>query len=92
MENTELYNQEVYPGMTVRDAEMIDRLNAKNGWGLTRSSLEHMILKHKKARENGDFRTMSRIEYRLTDVNFHSECRLLRAGKYTEAMKTLKGW
>lgn len=29
---------------------------------------------------------MSMIEYRLTDINFHSECGLLANGKYDEAL------
>ena len=30
-----------------------------------------------------------RVEYRLTDCNFHKECALLRAGKYNEALTEL---
>lgn len=87
MRATELYNPKYYPGMTVADAERINRLNAKRGWGITNSSLMRLIRQHKKARSNEDARTMSVIEYRLTDINFHSECRLIHAGKYKEAIQ-----
>lgn len=83
MENSnELYDSEAFPGMTVGDANRINNLNRRNGYGLTRKELSRIIQKHKKARAAGDFRTMSMIEYRLTDVNYHIECGLLSAGKY----------
>lgn len=83
MENSnELYDSEAFPGMTVGDANRINNLNRRNGYGLTRKELSRIIQKHKKARAAGDFRTMSTIEYRLTDVNYHIECGLLSAGKY----------
>lgn len=88
MENSnELYNSEVFPGMTVGDANRIDNLNRRNGYGLTSKQLNRIIQQHKKARAAGDFRTMSMIEYRLTDINFHTECGLLSAGKYEDAQK-----
>ncbi len=83
MENSnELYDSEAFPGMTVGDANRINNLNRRNGYGLTRKELSRIIQKHKRARAAGDFRTMSMIEYRLTDVNYHIECGLLSAGKY----------
>lgn len=85
MENSnELYDSEAFPGMTVGDANRINNLNRRNGYGLTRKELSRIIQKHKKARAAGDFRTMSVVEYRLTDINYHTECRLLSAGKYEE--------
>lgn len=85
--SNELYNAEVFPGMTVGDANRIDNLNRRNGYGLTTKELSRIIQQHKKARAIGDFRAMSVIEYRLTDINYHTECRLLSAGKYEEAQK-----
>ena len=83
MQNSnELYDSEAFPGMTVGDANRINNLNRRNGYGLTRKELSRIIQKHKRARAAGDFRTMSMIEYRLTDVNYHIECGLLSAGKY----------
>lgn len=85
--SNELYNAEEFPGMTVGDANRIDNLNHRNDYGLTSNELSRIIQQHKKARAAGDFRTMSMIEYRLTDINYHTECRLLSAGKYEEAEK-----
>lgn len=84
--NGELYNEECYPGMTVRDAERMDNLNRKNHYGLSREELNKLIKQHKKARSQNDKRKMSMIEYRLTDINFHSECGLIAKGKYDEAL------
>lgn len=83
----EMYNEEEYPGMTIADAGIIDKLNSHNGYGLTSKQLNRLIQQHKMARAVGDIRTMSMIEYRLTDINYHTECRLLSAGKYEEAEK-----
>ena len=85
MENSnELYDSEAFPGMTVGDANRINNLNRRNGYGLTRKELSRIIQQHKKARAAGDYRTMSVVEYRLTDINYHIECSLLSAGKYEE--------
>lgn len=88
MENSnELYDSEAFPGMTVGDANRINNLNRRNDYSLTTKGLRRIIQQHKKARASGDFRTMSMIEYRLTDINYHIECGLLSAGKYEEAEK-----
>lgn len=90
----------VYPGrlaMTKEDAAAIDKLNADSGWGISRQELEELCDQHKAAftacletkgpGEATEFiRIMEKIEYRLTDCNFHTECKLLRAGKYAEAL------
>lgn len=81
----DLFNNETYPGLTNADADRICALNARNGWGLSQNMMERLIREHKKARKHGDVRTMSKIEFRLTDINFHTECGLLKAGKYAEA-------
>ena len=87
----ELYG-EAYPGMTVGDAKRMDNLNSKNHYGINDIQLTRLINKHKKARAENDQRTMSMIEYRLTDINFHHECGLLYRGEYEEALKEVKEW
>ena len=75
----------IYPGykaMTEEDAKRIDKLNARNGWGITCDELRAAGKKHFAARTSGDLRTMEKIEYRLTDINFHHEVTLLNAGDY----------
>ena len=84
--NIALYNEEFYPGMTVKDAERMANLNRKNRYTLSREELNMLIKQHKKARSQNDRRKMSMIEYRLSGINFHSECALLAKGKYDEAL------
>lgn len=80
------------PTEVLSDAECdrIKRLNAKNGYGLNKSTLERLIREHKKARTNNDIHGMALVEYRLTDINFHHECGLLSSGQYEQALKELK--
>ena len=42
-----------------------------------------MITKHK----NGDAKTKAKVEYRLSDANWHTMSRLLSQGKYGSAQK-----
>lgn len=74
-----------YPHLSSADKQRILALNAKNGYGLSRHQVLCLIAFHKRARAAGNIRQMSRIEYRLTDINFHQECSLLHQGKYEEA-------
>ncbi len=67
-------------------------LNSKNGYGITKQQLSTLISQHKTARKKNDNTTMEKIEYRLTDINFHSECSNLSRGLYNEARKTLLNW
>lgn len=90
--NCEMFNEAAYPGMTCTDARWINEQNAENGYGLTDRQLMDLIQAHKKARNEGDIRTMSKIEYRLTDINFHHVCNLLTNGKYDEAEHELMAW
>lgn len=73
-----------------RDAQ--NRLNIKNHYGISKSMLISLIKKHKKARDEFDIKTLAKIEYRLTDINFHSECAMLHNGNYTDAMQLVSQW
>lgn len=68
----------------------LSELNAKNNYGLSKNMLLILIRQHKKARENNDILTMQKIEYRLDDINFHTESGLLSEGKYKEARNSTK--
>ena len=75
----------IYPNckaMTFEDARKMDALNRKNGYGISYAELKRLGTLHEKARKAGNIRTMEKIEYRLTDINFHSECAMLNAGDY----------
>mgnify|MGYP007043619560 FL=1 len=84
------YNEEYYPKMTVEDAEQMNKLNSKYGYGISYHTLICLVHMHKKARKNNDLRTMSKIEYRLTDINFHYEVGLLSNGEYDTLLKEIK--
>jgi hypothetical protein len=71
--------------LSCKEMDRIELLNSKNGYVITDKEFKSLVTKHKKAREKNDTHTMEKIEYRLTDINFHSECRLLKQGKYERA-------
>lgn len=81
----------IYPNckaMTEADALAMEKINRANRYGISDEELSDLFDQHQEARRTGDVRTMEKIEYRLTDINFHSECGLLRAGRYDELRKT----
>lgn len=67
-------------------------LNQKNRWGLSSKQLERLTKEHRKARESGDEYTCLLIEYRLCDINFHTEVNLLHSGEYKKALELAKTW
>jgi len=71
------------------DEEMdkLKELNVKNGYGLSRSHMKKLCREHKSARFAEDYKAMALIEYRLTDINFHSFCGLLNQGEYKKALE-----
>ena len=64
------------------DKKRMRKLNIKHSYGLSVHNLLRLTNQHKRARENKQWYTMKLIEYRLTDINFHSEVALLHRGKY----------
>ena len=79
----------VFPGykaLTYADVTDANRLNRNNDWGFSIKQLKRLGTMHRKAREAGDVRAMEKIEYRLTDCNFHSECSMLEQGDYEAYM------
>jgi len=63
-------------------------LNAKNGYGLNNVQMIRLI----NAYQNGDTYKRALIEFRLTDINFHSEVELLKSGKYDALKEQIKQW
>ena len=55
-------------------------LNRKNGYGLDNVQMMRLINAH----QNGDAYKRALVEFRLTDINFHREVKLLINGKYDE--------
>lgn len=85
-----LYSPINYPEMTIGDVKRIDRLNKKYGYGITKNALLQCVYRYRKAKERNDIRTMSMVEYRLTDINFHYEYGLIANGKFEECIKSIK--
>lgn len=71
-----------------KDTDRMKRLNRNNGYGLTAKQMARLIDEHEK----GEDYLKTLIEYRLTDINFHTECALLASGRYAEARALLKEW
>jgi hypothetical protein len=72
------------------DADRMRNLNAKNGWGIRYEDLMKLISQHQKAKAAGDLYKCALIEYRLTDINFHSEVSMLEKGQYEELRQLTK--
>ena len=63
-------------------------LNRKNGYGLDNVQMMRLINAH----QNGDAYKRALVEFRLTDINFHREVKLLINGKYDELKEQVKEW
>ncbi len=70
------------------DMQRARNLNRKNGYGLTADQMKRII----SAYEKSDDYKRALIEYRLTDINFHTEVELLKAGKFNELREQVKEW
>ena len=72
--------------LTSKEIEKIEKLNAKNGYGISFSAFKKLVEKHKLAAKRGDEKTLAKIEFRLVDINYHNETGLIRLGKYKKAL------
>lgn len=81
-----------YEYLKEEDKDRMRNLNHKNHWGLSSKQLVRLTKEHRKACESGDKYTCLLIEYRLTDINFHTEVNLLHAGEYEKALQMAKSW
>ena len=85
-------NSDVYEGckeMTYGDARHAQSINRKNDYGISYAQLKALCTRHEKARKINDIRTMEKIEYRLTDINFHYECGMMHHGEYEKLREEL---
>ena len=78
--------------LTLKEMDKIQGTNIKNGYGISDTQLKSLITRHRTARKNDDIKAMEKIEYQLTDINFHSECGMLQDGEYKKAYETLENW
>lgn len=74
------------------DKDRMRDLNHKNHWGLSSKQLRLLTKEHQKAKQSGDEYTCLLIEYRLCDINFHTEVDLLHYGEYEKVLEIAKTW
>ena len=70
------------------DKRRATNLNRQNKYGLDSVQMMHLINAH----QNGDAYKRALVEFRLTDINFHREVKLLINGKYDELKEQVKQW
>ena len=85
-----LYDNINYPGLTTEDVRNIYNLNQRNHYGISYIALIRLTKQHERARNVLDERTKSKIEFRLTDLNFHHECAMLCDGEYQQLLDELR--
>lgn len=76
--------------LSMEERAKIDQVNAENKWGIASEEYELLVAAHANAKDRGDTNEMEAIEYRLTDLNFHDEVKMLQEGRYYEA--SLASW
>lgn len=81
-----------YEDLKEEDKDRMRNLNHKNVWGLSSNQLKELTKAHQKAKQSGDEYTCLLIEYRLCDINFHTEVDLLHSGKYEKVLEIVKSW
>ncbi len=62
-------------------------LNARKKYVVSESDIRKAIEHHKKMRSCRNYEAMAEIEYRFTDINFHSFVSFLRRGEYENALQ-----
>ncbi|WP_409969822.1 hypothetical protein RFF05_07940 [Bengtsoniella intestinalis] len=83
------YNFEL---LSESEKDHICGLNRRNDYCLTPNILKALSVKHKNARVVKDEHTMALVEYRLTDINFHTECSMMVAGDYAAIDAVIRNW
>nr|DAH33560.1 MAG TPA: hypothetical protein [Caudoviricetes sp.] len=81
-----------YDDLKEEDVEKMRNLNSKNYYCLSCKEMEALTKKHQKHRKIGDEYTCLLIEYRLDDINFHTEAGLLHSGEYEKVIEMIKTW
>ena len=54
--------------------------------------MKQYFIEHQRARKTGDKKTMEKIDYHLTYINFHYECGLLISGQYDKLSEVIQNW
>ena len=64
----------------------------KEQYCITLDQMKRYFKQHQHAREIDDKKTMEKIEYHLTCINFHYECELLISGQYDKLPEVIRNW
>ena len=81
-----------YEDLKEKDKDRMKDINRKSQYALSAKDMETIAKKHRKSRISGDKYTCLLLEYRLDDINFHTEASLLCAGEYEKVLKIAKTW
>lgn len=79
-----------YNDLKEEDKDRMRETNRKNRWCLSSRQLERLSKEHRKTGESGDKYTCLLLEYRLCDINFHTEVDLLHSGEYKKVLELAK--
>ena len=74
-----------YDDLKEEDMDRMHELNHNNHWVLSSKQPERLSKEHRKAKKSGDEYTCLLIEYRLCDINFHTE-------QYEKVLEMSKIW
>ena len=78
--------------LTEQEKKLILAMIRLTDYCITLSTMKRYFSQHQQARENDDTKTMEKIEYHLTYINFHYECGLLVSGQYDKLPEVIKDW
>ena len=76
--------------LSMEERAKFDQVNVENKWGIASEEYGILVAAHANAKDRNDKHEMEAIEYRLTDLNFHDEVKMLQEGRYYEA--SLASW
>ena len=78
--------------LTEKEKIEIQAINRSHEYGLSLTMLERLSEQHQRARISDDTHTMEAIEYRLTDINYHTECGWMARGEYDKVNEYIRKW
>ena len=78
--------------LTEQETARIRAKIRKEQYCITLDQMKRYFKQHQHAREIDDKKTMEKIEYHLTYINFHYERGLLISGQYDKLSEVVKNW
>ena len=78
--------------LTAQEEARIMAKIRKASYGITLEQIKQYFIEHRRSRKTGDKKTMEKIEYHLTYINFHYECTLLVSGQYDKLPEVIQNW